>query len=55
MLSDTPNGGKAWTKEEDRQLRDSYVIGRKNKYQIANILQRRTNSISDRMKKLRIL
>lgn len=55
MLSDTPNGGKAWTKEEDRQLRDLYVTGRKNKYQIANILQRRPNSISARMKKLRIL
>ena len=35
-----PNGGKAWTKEEDMYLHDMYVNSRKNKYQIANILKR---------------
>lgn len=49
-----PNGGKAWTKEEDRRLRDMYVLGRKNKYRIANILQRTPNSIAARLKKLGI-
>ena len=49
-----PNAGKAWTKEEDRRLRDMYVLGRKNKYRIANILQRTPNSIATRLKKLGI-
>ena len=49
-----PNGGKAWTKEEDRRLRDLYVSDRKNKYQIANILQRTPQSIAARLKKLGI-
>lgn len=50
-----PNAGKAWTKEEDRYLHDMYVYSRKNKYQIANILQRSPNSIASRLKKLKIL
>lgn len=49
-----PNSGKAWTEEEDRRLRDMYVLGRKNKYRIANILQRTPNSIAARLKKLGI-
>ena len=49
-----PNGGKAWTKEEDRYLHDMYVYSRKNKYQIASILQRTPKSIAARLKKLRI-
>lgn len=50
-----PNSGKAWTEEEDRYLHDMYVYSRKNKYQIANILQRSPNSIASRLKKLKIL
>ena len=49
-----PNAGKAWTKEEDRRLCYMYVLGRKNKYRIANILQRTPNSIAARLKKLGI-
>ena len=49
-----PNAGKAWTKEEDRRLCDMYVLGRKNKYRIANILQRTPISIAARLKKLGI-
>lgn len=55
MAERYPNAGKAWTKEEDRYLHDMYVYSRKNKYQIANILQRSPNSIASRLKKLKIL
>ena len=47
-----PNGGKPWTKAEDKLLREMYVDARKNIYQIANLLERTPSAVSTRLKKL---
>ena len=47
-----PNGGKPWTKAEDKLLREMYVDARKNVYQIANLLERTPSAVSTRLKKL---
>lgn len=47
-----PNGGKPWTKAEDKLLREMYVDARKNIYQIANLLERTPGAVSTRLKKL---
>lgn len=45
-----PNGGKPWTKAEDKLLREMYVDARKNIYQIANLLERTPSAVSTRLK-----
>lgn len=47
-----PNGGKPWTKAEDKLLREMYIDARKNIYQIANLLERTPSAVSTRLKKL---